>query len=297
MCIPAVPHNTNAIAPQTNGSSVPVQLINATQLGFDPRFTIDPEAGPNSIDPIAAYMTTLALLFILAEEDYDSQLTRQSGRLRQWPELMITIRTITRDPLPMAFAIWGLFEAIYYMAEHSLTDGTIYLKWLSLRVGVIDFQLLPSGSLQAAGSTDSFNSTNIPNLEASQCLTVYKPNGQDLPQAGVYLSLASAVVDMAQYGVRGHMPVVWHYLAGYRTAVWVDPEIRTEPPWMSVGSGLSAAWSAAMFVTEEQRYAEFTTSIIASGQELLGRIVVNRDPTPPSVLGPNLAGPQGVATT
>ncbi|MDI1492920.1 MAG: hypothetical protein OHK93_004703 [Ramalina farinacea] len=267
-------------------------------------------------------MTTLALLFNLAQEDFNSQLSKESGRLQEWPELAIVVATLHEGALmPMKFAIWGLFQAIYYMAEHSFTDGYIFLKWHGQRVGIVNFQLMQTGSLQAAGSLDSLNSTDIPGLnitdilslnstdvpdlnstdipglEASDCRTVYKPGGEDLSQAGVYVSLASAMAEMAQYGVRDHMPQIWQYLADYRTAIWVKPEARTRPPSMGVGSGLNAAWSAANFITQRQRYAEYTTSIFTDGQELLGRIVVSSDSTPPSLQGPSLAALQGVATT
>ena len=277
VCTAAVQPNTNAIAPQTNGPSVPVQLINATQLGSDPRFTTDPEPGPDSINPIAAYMTTLALLFNIAQEDFNGQLTSKVGLLEKWPELVITVRTINANPLPNRFAIWGLLAALYYMAEQSFTDGAIYLKWQSQRVGVVRFQQRRPGSLQAAGSFDSLNSTDIPGLGASGSRTVYKSGGQDLPEAGVYVSLASAIAEMAQYGVRDRMPQIWQYLADYQTAIWVEPETRTTPPWMDVGSGLDAVWSTANFITDQQRYAEYSTYIF-NGRELVGQIIVSGDP-------------------
>ena len=296
ICTPAVPPNANAIAPQTNGLSVPVQLINATQRGVDPRFTVDPEPGSGSINRIAAYMTTIAFLVSLAVEDFNSQLTSSTWRLQQYPELLITVTTINTNPLPIRYAIWGLYRAIYYMAEHSFTDSHIYLKWQGQRVGVVEFQVIPVGSLQAAGSLDSLNSTDIPGLEAGISRTVYTPGGQDLPEAGVYVSLASAVAEMARYGIRDHMPEIWQYLADYQTKIWVRPETRTRPPWLAVGSAIYSVWSTANFITRQQRYAEYST-LIFNGQELLGRIIVNRDPNPPSVQGPNLAAPQGVATT
>ena len=289
--------NTNAISPQTNGSLVPIQLVNATLFGVDPRFSIEPEDGPNSIDRISAYMNTIGLLVFLATEDFGGELMIQTISLPTWSDIGIVVTTVNEHPLAMRIAIWGLFQAIYYMSEYGFTDGDIFLQWDGQRVGVVEFHLTSPDSLQAAGS-NSLNSTKIVGLEA-ECTsdTVYKPNGQDLSDAGIYVSLASALANMAEGDATDHMFEFARYIPEFQTRIGVKPEPRSAPPKMSIANGIAAVWSTANFITRQRRYAEYSTSISA-GNVLLGVITVDKEEDPPAVQASNGAAvPPGVATT
>lgn len=126
---------------------------------------------------------------------------------------------------------------------------------------------------------------------------MYKPNGQDLSDTGIYVSLASALANLAEGDAVDHMFEFARYIPEVQTRIGVKPEPRPAPPDMSIANGIAAVWSTANFITEQQRYAEYSTSISA-GSVLLGVITVDKESTPPVVQGSNgVAAPEGVATT
>lgn len=293
--------NTNAISPQINGSfngsSIPNQLVNATTglttgLGFvDPRLTIDPRVGQQAINSISAYMTTIGLLSTLAVEDFDGQMTSQSFRGRVWPGVRVKVKGVDDRPLPRRFAIWGLLFCMIYMSKTSFTNDDIYLLWEGVRVGLVQyFHTREPNSPQAAGSPDSLNGTEIAGLDdLSATQTFYKPNGKDLSRAGTYISLASALVQLAENEVGAPMPPVGFNWWEFNTRITVSGAIRASPPHINVGNGLAMVWETAKYVTQQRRYAEYT-SVFYAQNILIGKI-------DGEYIEENLAAPEGVATT
>lgn len=206
--IAAVQPNSNAISPQTN--LVPDQLVNATGLSWvDPRFAIGPEAGTGAINDISAYINALSLLSILAIKDFDSTLTSTlSASIAPWNDVKISIQR-SRAPPPRRFAIWGLFRTIYHISKPGFTNSTNPLQYDGQPVGTVLFRsTTPPTPLDAAGSNSSTNSTiAFPPVTLPATQTTYHPNGEDFPPVGVYISLASALVQMAEKS--RFQPYVW----------------------------------------------------------------------------------------
>ena len=273
----AVQPNTNAISPQID--SVPDQLANATGLSWvDPRLTIDPEVGTGAINDISAYMNALSLLSILAIKDFDGTLTSTlHASIAPWNDVKISIQRVGQAPLPRRFAIWGLFRAIYSLSKTSFTNSTITLQYDGQPVGTVLFRsATPPNALDPAGS-DGSSSTNstigLPPEALPATQTTYKPGGEDLPPAGVYISLASALVQMAEKAGSSLMFALIHGWPEFDTWIRITPEVRAHPPDMAVLDGISACWLTATYVAERARYAEFTTLVIVQDM-LVGQIDV-----------------------
>lgn len=304
--------NANAISPQINGSSVLDQLINATGLGFvDPRFTINPEEGLDAIDSVSAYMNVLGILTSLALEDFNGQLTgTEEACITPWTDVYVSVERLGPEPLERRFAIWGLLMSIYHMSFLGFTDSNIDLEYDGLPVGAVYFRLTRPDTLEAAG--DNTNSTitdpeaaasektnsSVTGLEAMPTIqTTYKPNGRDLTTAAVYISLAGALVQMAQKDQSDPMFYLTNVWVEFTTRIKVTPERRAA----HVGQGIVAVWLTALYIAQRQppRYAEYTSLIIAEGV-LIGRIDVDYVEGPPPAVqkpGSSAAGQGVVATT
>ncbi|MDI1487627.1 MAG: hypothetical protein OHK93_006897 [Ramalina farinacea] len=317
----AVQPNANAISPQINGSSVADQLVNAMGLGsIDPRFTIDPEASPDAINSVSAYMNALSILTYLARMDFDGQLPddKESSCMEPWTDVYVAVMKLGPEPLERRFAIWGLFLSIQYLYKTSFTDTTIDLIYNGQPVGTVLFRLTRPSTLEAAG----FNSTNStitnPNAVASEhdnsSITVleavphtqvsYILNGKDLSPAAVYISLASALVIMAERGSASPMFYIAQRWAELNVWFKLTPErtvVRPAPPpqYMTVGEGIVAVWFTAVYMGRRQppRYAEYT-SLILYNDVRLGTINADYAAGPPAVQKPgSAAAGNGVATT
>ncbi|MDI1485864.1 MAG: hypothetical protein OHK93_004053 [Ramalina farinacea] len=275
----AVQPNTNAISTQIN--SVPDQIANATGLSWvDPRLTIDPEAGAGAVNEISAYINALGLLSALAIKDFDSTLTSTlSASIAPWDDVKISIQR-GQAPLPRRFAIWGLFRAIYYISKTAPTNSTIGLQYDGQPVGTILFRSVTRpNALDAAGSDSSTNITvafppeALPPEALPATQTTYKSNGKDLSLAGIYISLASALVQMAEKAATDLMFALTHGWPEFDTWIKITPEMRVDPPDMAVVDGISAVCQTANTIAERARYAEFTTLVIVQDM-LVGRIDV-----------------------
>ena len=313
----AVQANANAISPQIE------QLVNATGLGsVDPRFTIDPEDGENAINDVSAYMNVLGILTSLARRKFDGVLPfPEDASIEPWTDVHVAVGAAASETLEVRFAIWGLYLSIQYMYKNGFADSIIELEYDGQPVGAVIFQLTRPNSLEAAGfnnnnititdpeaaASDNNNSSitglvGVPHTQVSYIL-----GGKDLSTAAVYISLAGALVTMAEKDSPNAMFDLSIQYPEYNLRFKLTPEptvVRPAPlpPYMTVGEGIQAVWFTALYMAQRHppRYAEYQSLIIENDVQL-GKInadYVAGPSAPPAVQKPgSAAAGNGVATT
>ena len=295
----------NAGTPSINASSVPAplpnatQLLNATELGMDPRFAIAPEAGSEFINGISTYMNTIRLLSILALGDFDGQLaSAESVSQAPWSDVNITVATVDNTrPLERRFAIWGLFQSVYYLAQGGFTDCIINLYYDRQPVGLVRFRLTAAGGASDGSSSTSWNSTSLNSTDADLEAAItgrirFAAEAQDLPQASVYLMLCLALTRLAEEDSDDRMTKIAFDLAQYDTSLDLSSVTRRVEPYMTVADALAGVYQVAREVTRQQRYAEFT-GLIRVERSLIGIMDVHKGPPSSSSSAASPAALQG----
>ena len=313
-----VQSNANAISPQVNVSSLADQLVNATGLGFDPNFKIDPEDGPNAINDVSAYMNVLGILTSLARRNFDGVLRfTEAASMEPWTDVNVAVGTTRSKTLELRFAIWGLLGSLLYMSQNGFTNALFDLYYDGAHVGQVVFRATRAGTLGAVGldntsstitdpeaaASENHNSS-IPGLEAWPHTQVsYILNGKGFSTAAVFISLAGALVAMAEQDSANPMFDLSTRYPGFNLWFKLTPErpvARAAPPYMTVGEGIVAVWFTALYIAQQlpPRYAEYT-SLILENDVRLGTINADYVAGPPAVQKPGSSAPagQGVATT
>ena len=158
LCLSAL-SSAAAVPPSLPANLTIENLVGAENL--DPRFSVQVGWTEERIPGTSCYMISVAGLLNMGLKDFTGRMTAQTFRLHPYPEVQITVASLEPGvPLKRRFAVWGVYQAIYVMAQNNrFVRSFFYLSWEGNRVGIITYGR--TDLAVAIGNESSKTKTNL----------------------------------------------------------------------------------------------------------------------------------------
>ena len=277
----SIPLTQNDFLGNNSSALIDIPLVNASGLG-NSGFSIGYQPGIHRINGLSAYMNALYFM-------HDQSFLESRGRFRQpirvsaqpWNNVAVICSPVEGGPpLERRFVVLGLFESIYYLAQHEFRSGVFTLKWDGNEVGYVVYMPnpLPPGefvdssnqSIQAQIEDTPSTASRVLNGTASNSIEIdpsYLSRAKVLSIPGVFLPLAKALVFLGAFKPADQCGSFEALDANYHTSIYLqDHEGEMGAPPATVGNFIDAMWETAKFVVDRRRFAELKIEITVVGR-------------------------------